>query len=162
MTPGGFSHVGVSTHDMDATIDFWTRLLGFPKVAENCTRIRSGGTLRQVYFDIGDEQFVVFMEPRRIEGIRDDYETNIGAALGVPHGMYHFAFKVATLEALEARRDALLREGLDVSAVIDLGHARSVFLADPNGLQLEFCWHSRQFDVDDLHQVSDADIARAG
>jgi catechol 2,3-dioxygenase-like lactoylglutathione lyase family enzyme len=49
----GFSHVGVSTHDMDATIRFYEGVLGLGRVAENLTTVRSGGSLRQVYFSLG-------------------------------------------------------------------------------------------------------------
>jgi catechol 2,3-dioxygenase-like lactoylglutathione lyase family enzyme len=160
MADQGFSHVGVSTHQMDATIRFYEGILGLRRVVDSLTRLKSGGTLREVYFDIGDGQVIVFMEPRSVPGIASDYDTGINEALGVPRGMYHYAFKVGSLEALEARRQDLRRHGVDVSAIIDLGHARSIFLFDPNGIQLEYCCQTRPFDETDLHRVVDAEIAR--
>src|SRR5262245_21440984 len=117
LTGHGFSHVGVSTHDMDATIQFYEGVLGFPQVVEDLTRIKSGGTLRMVYFDVGDGQFMVFMEPKHVPDIPEDYDTGINGALGVPRGMYHFAFEVPSLADLESRRRSLERQEIEVSAI---------------------------------------------
>jgi catechol 2,3-dioxygenase-like lactoylglutathione lyase family enzyme len=155
----GFSHVGVSTHDMDATIRFYEGLLGLVRVAENLTKVRSGGTLRQVYFSLSSDEFIVFMEARGIRGIPPNYEVGINRALGVPAGMYHYALKVLSLEDLNERRKDLEAKGVDVSEIIDLGHASSIFFSDPNGLQLELSCHTRQFGPADLYQESEAEIA---
>jgi catechol 2,3-dioxygenase-like lactoylglutathione lyase family enzyme len=155
----GFSHVGVSTHDMDRTIQFYESVLGFERVVDELTQVSAGGTLRQVYFDLGGGQFIVFMEPRQIPGISPDYCTGINAALGVPLGMYHFALNVPSLESLQAYRTQLTARGIEVSAIIDLGHAQAIFLQDPNGLELEFCCQTRPFNDDDLRRVSEAKLA---
>ncbi len=155
----GFSHVGVSTHDMAATIAFYEGLLGFPRVVDELTTIREGGVLRQVYFDIGAGEFIVFMEAKDVTGIAGDYDTGINGALGTPGGMYHFAFKVATLAKLSSVRERLASAGAEVSDIIDLEAAKSVFLSDPNGLQIELCWHVREFDEADLKRTSEASLA---
>lgn len=155
----GFSHIGVSTLDMPATIKFYEEVLGIPRVADNKTRITEGGVLRQVYFEVGDGQYVVFMEPRNIRGIPAEYDTGINTALGLPGGMYHFALKVLSLEGLEARRREIESHGVEVSSIIDLGHAKSIFLFDPNNIQLELCCDVRNFDESDLYQESEASIA---
>jgi catechol 2,3-dioxygenase-like lactoylglutathione lyase family enzyme len=159
LTNNGFSHVGVSTHHMDATIQFYENVLGFPRIVEDLTHVNSGGTLRQVYFDVGDGQFIVFIEPKNVPGISDDYDTGINGALGVPRGMYHFALKVPSIDDLESRLRNLKSHGIDVTTIIDLGHAKSVFFFDPNGIQLEFCCQIRPFNESDLHRVSEASIA---
>ncbi|MGE4410234.1 VOC family protein [Sphingobium sp. B2] len=158
----GFSHVGVSTHDMEATIAFYEGLLGYPRVVDEKTGIREGGVLRQVYFDLGEGQFIVFMEAKGVAGIPESYDTGINGALGTPGGMYHFAFRVDTLAQLEAIRCRLAEAGTDVSGVIDLEAAKSVFLSDPNGLQIELCWHFREFDEADLRRTSQASLATGG
>jgi len=155
----GFSHVGVSTHDMDRTVRFYEDVLGFRRVVDELTRVKAGGTLRQVYFDVGGGQFIVFMEPRNVAGISPDYCTGINAALGVPLGMYHFALSVTSLDALQSLRQQLEASGVGVSAIIDLGHAKAVFLQDPNGIELELCCQTRPFNNDDLHRVSEAELA---
>jgi catechol 2,3-dioxygenase-like lactoylglutathione lyase family enzyme len=159
LTGYGFSHVGVSTHQMDATIQFYESVLGFPPVLEDLTRVTSGGTLRMVYFDVGDGQFIVFMEPKNVPGIPADYDTSINVALGLPRGMYHFSFKVPSLDDLELRRRSLESQGIDVSATVDLGYAKAIFFFDPNGMQLEFCCQTRPFNEADLHRQSEVSVA---
>jgi catechol 2,3-dioxygenase-like lactoylglutathione lyase family enzyme len=156
---GGFSHVGVSTHDMDATIQFYEEILGFPRVVEEKIKIKQGGMLRQVFFDLGRNQYIVFMEPSNVPGISDAYDTGINGALGVPSGMYHFAFRVESLDELESQRQEFENQGIEVSSIVDLGIAKSIFLSDPNGIQLEFCCHMRSFSESDLHKESEASIA---
>jgi catechol-2,3-dioxygenase len=66
--------------------------------------------------------------------------------------MYHFAFKARSLEDLEERRQALENAGVEVSATVDHGYAKSIFFRDPNDLQLEFCYQVRPFQESDLYQ----------
>ncbi|MGA7951620.1 MAG: VOC family protein [Thiobacillaceae bacterium] len=151
--------MGVSTHDMDATIRFYDGVLGFPRVGDDRIRIKEGGVLRQVSFDVGGGQYMVFMESKGVRGIPGDYDTGINRALGVPGGMYHFALRVLTLDGLESRRQELQRHGIEVSPIIDLETAKSIFFLDPNGIQLELCCHTRAFDESDLRRESEASIA---
>lgn len=144
---------------MDATIHFYENVLGFPHVVEDLTRVKSGGSLRLVYFDVGDGQFIVFMEPKNVPGIPAEYDTGINGALGVPRGMYHYSFKVPTLDDLELRRRDLESHGIEVSSTIDLGYAKAIFFFDPNGIQLEFCCQIRPFNESDLHQQSEVSVA---
>jgi len=155
----GYSHVGVSTLDMDSTINFYEHILGFPKVLDNLTNVKEGGTLRQVYFDLGKGQYIVFMEPKGVKGIPNDFDTGINKALGLPGGMYHFAFKVESLHALEDKRIKLKEAGVVVSDIIDLDTAKSIFLTDPNQIQIELCCHMRSFTESDLFLKSEASIA---
>lgn len=157
----GFSHVGLSTHDMEATIRFFTETLGFARKADERIRIREGGSFRQVSFDVGGGQYLVFMEAKGVRGISENYDTSINGALGVPAGMYHIAFRLLTLEALRRRREELLNGGLETSEVIDLGYAMSFFFHDPNGIQLEISCPTRSFDESDLDRESEASIASA-
>jgi len=155
----GFSHIGVATHNMDATIEFYTSTLGFRLVADHLTKVEGEGRVRQVYFDLGRDQFLVFMESKNIATIPDNFDTSINESLGTPAGMYHLSFKENDEERLEGRRAALEKANVEVSGVIDLGHAKSIFFFDPNGLQLEFCWHVRAFGSEDLVKVTEAKIA---
>lgn len=155
----GFSHVGLSTLDMDATIRFYRDVLGFPQVVEEVTEVLEGGTLRQAYFDIGGGQYIVFMEPMNVPGIPDDFDAGINGALGLPGGMYHFAFRVPSIEELEQKRRHLADHGFDVSDVIDLDTAKSIFLSDPNGVQIEFSCHVRAFDAADMTRRNQASVA---
>lgn len=155
----GFSHVGVSTHKMDATIQFYEGVLGFHRVVEDLTRVDSGGTVRLVYFDVGDRQFIVFMESKNVPGIPEDYDPGINGSLGLPRGMYHYSFKVPSVSELEGRRQHLENHGIEVTEIIDLRYAKAIFFFDPNGIQLEFCCQIRDFNDADLHQESKVSVA---
>src|SRR5689334_11878033 len=154
----GYSHIGLGTHDMAATIAFYSGVLGFRIVAEQRTRVTDGGTVRLTYFDAGGEQFIVFMESRGVEGIPEDFDTGINRTLGVPLGLYHFAFKAGSEEDLNARREMLERAGVEVSETIDHGYAKSIFFRDPNDLQLEFTWQVRPFEESDLYQEPEVQV----
>ena len=155
----GYSHIGLGTHDMEATIRFYEGILGFRRVAEQRTRVRDGGTVRLTYLDAGGEQFIVFMESRGVKGIPEDYDTGINRRLGVPAGMYHVAFKATSLEDLAARRRDLEHAGIEVSDTVDHGYAKSIFFRDPNDLQLEFCYQVRPFAEADLYQAPEVSVA---
>ena len=155
----GFAHLGLATHDMAATIAFYEGLLGFPRVADIQNQVHGGGVVRMVYFECGEEQFLVFMECMGVDGIPPDFDTGINGALGVPAGLYHFAFKVPSAEALEAKKDDFIGRGLEVSKTVDHGYARSIFLRDPNSLQVEFCCMTRPFRPGDLHQEAEVEVA---
>ena len=155
----GLAHIGLATHDMSATIAFYEGMLGFCRVADIQNHVLGGGVVRMVYFDCGEEQFLVFMECRDVEGIPADFDTGINGALGVPAGLYHFAFKVESIEALEEKRGDLSGLGLEVSKTVDHGYAQSIFLRDPNNLQVEFCCMTRPFRPSDLHQETQVEVA---
>lgn len=149
MNNRGFSHVGLSTCNMDATIDFYQEKLGFNCVGKNKITVEEGGYLRQVTLDIGDGQFVEFLESHDIPGIAEEYDTGVTSSLGVPSLFYHVAFNVATLEILTAIRADLLDKGIQVSPIVDHGPGKSIYLKDPNQIQLEFTVEVREFNEAD-------------
>ena len=144
-----YSHVGLSTLDMDATRAFWEGVLGFPAVRCDIMEIEEGGRIRHVFFDAGDGQLVAFMEPRGIPGLPEKYETGINRGLGVPDAFYHFAFEVESVAALEAKRAELIGKGVRVTPVVDHEWMRSIYFKDPNGLLLEYAVQTRVLTDDD-------------
>jgi catechol 2,3-dioxygenase-like lactoylglutathione lyase family enzyme len=157
----GFAHVGVSTHDMEATIDFYANVLGCHRVADERMEIGAGGVIRQVSIDVGGGQYIVFMEAKGVEGISDSYDTSINGALGVPSGMYHYALRLASLDELMVKATAIANHGISVSEITDLGNAKAIFLQDPNGLQLELAVKVRDFDDSDIGRVTKAEVAQS-
>ncbi len=149
MTPRGFSHVGLSTLDLDATRAFYEGVLGFPAVRCDEMEIAEGGRIRHVFFDCGNGQMIAFMEPRGVPGVPTEYDAGINRGLGVPDAFYHFAFEIGTVEALAAKRAELIAKGVAVSPIVDHEWAQSIYFKDPNGLMLEFACQTRQLDGDD-------------
>jgi len=156
MAARGWSHVGLSTLDLDATRAFYEDVLGFKAVRCDILEFEEGGRIRHVFFDTGGGQLIAFMEPRGVPGIPLEYDAGINRGLGVPDAFYHFAFEVDSLEALEAKRSALIAKGIKVTPVVDHEWMKSIYFKDPNGLMLEYAWQCRELGPDDaVIQVRD-------
>ena len=154
MARRGFSHLGLSTLDMDRTRAFYEDVLGFKVVRCDTMEVKEGGRIRHVFFDAGDGQLLAFMEPRGVPGIPAEYDAGINRGLGVPEMFYHFAFELPSLEALEAKRAELIGKGVKVTPVVDHEWMRSIYFKDPNGLLLEYaCWMRELVDDDARMQV---------
>ena len=149
MTQKGFSHLGMSTLDLDKTRDFYENILGFKPVRCDTIKIKEGGHIRHIFFDTGRDQLLAFMEARDVPGVPKEYDAGINRGLGVPNAFYHFAFEAGTEAGLEAKRQELLGKGVSVSEVVDHDWAKSIYFKDPNGVQLEFCCLTRDFVDDD-------------
>jgi len=149
MSPAGFSHVGLSTLDLDRTRDFYENVLGFKAVRCDIMGIAEGGQIRHVFFDTGHGQLLAFMEPRGVPGIPAEYDAGINRGLGVPDAFYHFAFEVGSIEALEAKRTELIAKGVRVTPIVDHEWMKSIYFKDPNNLLLEFACTTRPLTDDD-------------
>ena len=149
MSNRGFSHVGLSTLDLDKTRDFYERILGFKAVRCDTIKVQEGGRIRHIFFDTGRDQLLAFMESRDVPGIPEDYDAGIVRGLGVPSAFYHFAFEAGSEAALGEKRNELIAKGIDVTDVVDHDWAKSIYFKDPNGLQLEFCCLTRNLNDDD-------------
>ena len=149
MTHKGFSHLGLSTRDLDSTRDFYENVLGFKVARCDIIKISEGGQIRHIFFDTGRDQLIAFMEPQGVAGIPPDYDAGINAGLGVPGSFYHFAFEAGSVAALEAKRQELLAKGVPVTDIVDHEWAQSIYFHDPNGISLEYCCLTRDIGSED-------------
>ena len=149
MSNKGFSHIGLATLDLDRTRAFYEDVLGFTAVAADTLNIREGGRLRHVFFDVGRDQLLAFMEARNVPGVPLDYDAGINRGLGVPAAFYHFAFEAGSPAALADRRDRLRAKGVAASDIVDHGWAESIYFRDPNGVSLEYCCQTRELRAED-------------
>jgi catechol 2,3-dioxygenase-like lactoylglutathione lyase family enzyme len=149
MAHKGFSHIGLSTRDLDATREFYEHVLGFKAVRCDIIKIAEGGRIRHVFFDTGRDQLLAFMEPQEVAGIPVDYDAGINDGLGVPGSFYHFAFEAGSEAALEAKRQELLAKGVRVTEIVDHEWAKSIYFKDPNGISLEYCCLVRDIGTED-------------
>src|SRR5262249_6012659 len=139
MSHKGFSHIGLSTLDLEKTRAFYEHVLGFKAVCCDLIKVKEGGQIRHIFFDTGRDQLLAFMEARGVPGIPAEYDAGINRGLGVPAGFYHFAFEAGSVAALEAKRQELVAKGVKVIEIDHAGTARSIYFKDPNGIQLEYC-----------------------
>ena len=160
MSNKGFSHIGLSTLDLDKTRDFYEGVLGFKVVRSEIIKIKEGGRIRHMFFEVGRDQMIAFMEPRDVAAIPADYDAGINEGLGVPGPFYHFAFEAGSVEALEAKRVELIDRGQTVTDIVDHEWAKSIYLKDPNGISLEFCCLTRDVgNEDDVDMRERAEIS---
>ena len=149
MSHRGFSHIGLSTLDLDKTREFYEGLLGFKPVVCDTITVEEGGTIRHIFFDTGHHQLIAFMEARDVPGVPREYDAGINQGLGVPGAFYHFAFEAGNEAALAQKREELLSKGVQVSTIVDHNWAKSIYFKDPNGISLEYCCLMREFNDND-------------
>jgi len=147
----GFNHIDLATKDMGATIDFYTNVLGFPVVRSDRIERETGGYSEHVFFDAGGGQMIAFAGAEHVPNrFPKDLDTGINRGLGVPDGVYHFAFEAGSVEALHALKAELEQRGVKVRGVEDHeGWCKSIYFRDPNGLQMEYCHVVRELTEDD-------------
>ena len=159
MTLKGFSHIGLSTRDLDRTREFYEGVLGFEAVRCDILEVKEGGRIRHIFFDTGRDQLIAFMEARDVAGVPADYDAGINRGLGVPNAFYHFAFEAGSEAALEDKRRELLARGVEVTDVVDHDWAKSIYFQDSNGIQLEFCCFTRNRNAEDARMQRRAEIS---
>lgn len=145
----GFSHIGLSTLDLDKTRQFYEEVLGFKPVRCDTITVKEGGKIRHIFFDTGRDQLIAFMEARGVPGVPAEYDAGINRGLGVPSAFYHFAFETGSESGLENKRAELIARGVKVSEIVDHDWAKSIYFKDPNGIQLEYCCYTRELNEDD-------------
>jgi catechol 2,3-dioxygenase-like lactoylglutathione lyase family enzyme len=159
MSHKGFSHIGLSTLDLDRTRDFYENVLKFRAVRCDTLKVKEGGQIRHIFFDTGRDQLIAFMEARGVPGVPAQYDAGINHGLGVPNAFYHFAFEAGSEAGLDEMRNALIARGVEVSDVVDHDWAKSIYFKDPNGVQLEYCCFTRNLNADDGRMQERAEIS---
>jgi catechol 2,3-dioxygenase-like lactoylglutathione lyase family enzyme len=161
MSHKGISHIGLSTLDLDKTREFYEDVLGFKPVVADTIKIKEGGSLRHLFFDIGRDQLIAFLEPHGVPDVPAKYDAGINRGLGVPAGFYHFAFEAGSQAGLAEKRDELRAKGVVTTDIVDHGWAQSIYFKDPNGLSLEYCCMVRNLTKDDATMQERFTIPRA-
>src|SRR5262249_11953144 len=140
----------LSTLDLDRTRAFYEGVLGFKPVVADTILVEEGGHIRHLFFDIGRDQLLAFMEPKGVPDMPVRYDAGINRGLGVPAAFYHFAFEAGSPAELAEKRDALRAKGVPVTEIVDHNWAQSIYFQDPNGLSLEYCCQTRKLTAADL------------
>jgi catechol 2,3-dioxygenase-like lactoylglutathione lyase family enzyme len=160
MTHRGFSHIGLSTLDLDKTREFYEGILGFKPVVADTIKVEGGGRLRHLFFDVGRDQLIAFLEPQGVPEVPTNYDAGINRGLGVPAGFYHFAFEAGSPAGLVEKRDELRAKGVETTEIVDYGWSQSIYFKDPNGLSLEYCCMVRNLTEDDARMQERFTIPR--
>lgn len=129
----GVHHVAYRCRDAAETVDFYGRVLGMDfqlAIAED--QVPSTGEpdpYMHIFLDAGNGNTLAFFElPTKADMGRDE---------NTPQWVQHIAFKLADMAALEAAKNHVEAEGLDVLGPVDHGIFKSIYFFDPSGHRLE-------------------------
>jgi len=142
------THVGIYVRDMDAMIEFYTRVLGL--ILTDRGPYYRGGEICFLSRKADEHHQVVFAS---------------GRVPGAPSSINQISFFVADLETLKSYYDALSVEGIKGLDPINHGNAWSLYFPDPEGNRLELYtvtpWYVQQPFADKLDLTQAADTVRA-
>lgn len=168
----GINHIALVCSDMDRTIDFYSRVLGFPLVK---TLELTNGVGKHYFFDIGVGEgpqlgFFWFADgPPACPGVAspEAFPDDQGSFKTAVASMNHVAFNVPE-EKLEEYRERLKANGIKCSRIINHDdtprqfseevhsgvHTRSIYFRDPDGILLELAAWTRDLTDEDVDHAS--------
>lgn len=135
LTPKMLNHAAWVTHDVAATADFYTRILGMELASTILDdQVPSTGDefpYFHIFFRMEDGSTLAFFEctalPPQSESSHPAYDV-----------FNHLAMEVDGPEELQKWRDWLVENGIDVIGPVDhKGIIASIYFHDPNGIRLE-------------------------
>ena len=118
------NHAVLYVSDVDRSVAFYENVLGFRKVMGF-----SGAAFMQAPASQNDHDLGLF----QVTG------AGTSTAGRSTVGLYHLAWEVDTLGALEEVSERLLAEGALVGAT-DHGTTKALYGRDPDGIEFEVCW----------------------
>jgi len=137
--PNGIHHLAICTKDIKKQIEFFTQVCGMELVA--LYWMHGVKNTFHGFVKLGDSSSIAFVqgpevgEIQPIKGVSHAAWTGSPVAAGV---MQHLALNVDTEAALLAIRDRVRSHGYWVMGPIDHGFCKSIYLAAPEGIMLEF------------------------
>jgi len=154
----GLHHLAFATRDAGATQHFYEDVLGYPLVRAEAHR-RGKGWFKHFFYDIGDGECLAFFEFRDI-GESPDWRSDHAASLGLPPWVNHVALRAHSLDELERRKRQLASHGVDEIHEVDHGWCQSVYVMDPNGILVEWCCTTGEFEQprDEALRVLQSDV----
>jgi catechol 2,3-dioxygenase-like lactoylglutathione lyase family enzyme len=135
LTPRMLNHAAWVTHDVAATADFYTRILGMELASTIFDdKVPSTGEAFpyfHIFFRMSDGSTIAFFEciglPPTAPASHPAYDT-----------FNHFAMQAASRAEVDRWRDWMVSNGVDVLGPVDhKGLIYSIYFHDPNGLRLE-------------------------
>jgi catechol 2,3-dioxygenase-like lactoylglutathione lyase family enzyme len=135
LTPRMLNHAAYVTHDVAATADFYTRILGMELAStifdDHVPSTGDDFPYFHIFFRMADGSTIAFFEvadlPARAKPSHPAYEV-----------FDHMALQVASRDELKRWYEWLKKHGVDVLGPVDhKGMIESIYFHDPNGIRLE-------------------------
>lgn len=119
------NHAVLYVRDVDASVAFYGRTLGFRTVMS-----MPGAAFLQASGSSNDHDLGLFQVGAQAEP---------SGAGRTTVGLYHLAWEVDTLDELKATRQRLVESGTPVGAT-DHGTTKALYAKDPDGIEFEVSW----------------------
>jgi glyoxylase I family protein len=120
----GIHHLAITVRDLDASTAFYTRIFGFPPVAEI-----DGISLHRRLFRLPGGTNL---------GLTEHEPTTSDAFTPFRPGLDHVGFAVATLDELSAWAEHLTGAGIEHGGLVEASYGTALSFKDPDGIALEF------------------------
>jgi catechol 2,3-dioxygenase-like lactoylglutathione lyase family enzyme len=130
----GLNHLAINTKDIKAQIKFFTEVVG----GELCALYWMHGASKTFHGFVRFSDtcsFAFVQSPRTVNSEVEPSE----AAVEEPGAMQHVALNVDSEADLLAIRDRVRSAGHWIMGPIDHGFCKSIYMAAPEGIMLEFC-----------------------
>ncbi len=169
----GFGHVALVCNDMQATVDFYEGILGFPLVKT----LELGNQGQHFFFEVTENDGVAFFWFKNVNapapGVASaDWnagESTPGSAKGLMSkaavgAMHHLSFGVDASK-LEEYRQRLMEHGIEVTDIIEHSdeageRITGFYFRDPDGIVLEFsAWNDISAGSQDIRPASASEAA---
>lgn len=137
--PNGIHHLAICTKDIKAQIEFYTQVVGMELVA--LYWMHGVKNTFHGFLKLGESSSIAFVQSPEIGEIQPQKGVSHPTWTGAPvaaGAMQHVALNVDTEADLLAIRDRVRSHGHWVMGPIDHGFCKSIYLAAPEGIMLEF------------------------
>ena len=146
-------HVAYRCKDAKDTVDFYERVLNMDFMLafaeDQVPSTKEPDPYMHVFLDAGMGNVLAFFElPTQADMGRDS---------NTPRWVQHIAFEVSDFDALEAAKQHIESEGVEVLGPVNHGIFQSIYFFDPNGHRLELVANTQtQEQLDELRRVAPA------
>src|SRR5262245_3619121 len=145
----GVHHLAIATRDMKGQIEFFTEVIGMELAA--LYWMHGVPDTVHGFLRLGDTCSLAFVQGPQMQAIEPQPGvSHAGSPAGpvAPGAMQHVALKVSSEADLLALRDRIRSHGYWVMGPVDHGMCKSMYLAAPEGIVLEFATSSAPIDAD--------------
>jgi catechol 2,3-dioxygenase-like lactoylglutathione lyase family enzyme len=137
--PNGIHHLAICTKDIKAQIKFYTEVVGME--LEALYWMHGVENIFHGFLKLSDSSSIALVQNPQIAEIKPQMgvsHPSWTAANVAPGAMQHVALNVDTEADLLAMRDRVRSHGYWVMGPLDHGFCKSIYLAAPEGIMLEF------------------------
>jgi len=133
----GFHHIALVTPDLDATIAFYTEVLGMEIAALFPASDRNG---RHCFIKPGATEAWGLHVFEQADAQIFAYPAGMQRFTFIPGALQHIAFALPDLAAGQALRERLATFGVATTEIGELGPIQNMLFRDNNGILLEATW----------------------